>query len=69
MKWLWLLLCAAATNRIGIFAVFGAFLLGAVLSGEHDFRAAVNRRGKSLLRRRGALSHLLWPLLRAVKGA
>src|SRR5262249_50820793 len=29
---------------IGIFAVFGAFFLGAVLSGEHEFRAAVNRR-------------------------
>jgi Kef-type K+ transport system membrane component KefB len=39
-----LLLCAAATNRIGIFAVFGAFLLGAVLSGEHAFRAAILRR-------------------------
>jgi Kef-type K+ transport system membrane component KefB len=36
--------CAMATNRIGIFAVFGAFLVGAVLSGEHDFRQAVNRR-------------------------
>jgi Kef-type K+ transport system membrane component KefB len=39
-----LLLCAAATNLIGIFAVFGAFLLGAVLSGEHAFRAAIGRR-------------------------
>jgi len=39
-----LFLCAAATNLIGIFAVFGAFLLGAVLSGEHAFRAAVHRR-------------------------
>jgi Kef-type K+ transport system membrane component KefB len=36
--------CAVITNRIGIFAVFGAFLFGAVLSSEHDFRAAVNRR-------------------------
>jgi Kef-type K+ transport system membrane component KefB len=36
--------CTIATNVIGIFAVFGAFLLGAVLSGEHDFRVAVNRR-------------------------
>jgi Kef-type K+ transport system membrane component KefB len=35
---------ALATNRIGIFAVFGAFLLGAVLSGEHEFREAVGRR-------------------------
>lgn len=36
--------CAIVTNLIGIFAVFGAFLLGAVLSGESEFRAAVNRR-------------------------
>jgi Kef-type K+ transport system membrane component KefB len=36
--------CAIVTNRIGIFAVFGAFLFGAVLSGEGEFRAAVNRR-------------------------
>ena len=36
--------CAVVTNRIGIFAVFGAFLLGAVLSSAHDFRAAVTRR-------------------------
>ncbi|HZT82592.1 MAG TPA: cation:proton antiporter [Gemmataceae bacterium] len=36
--------CAIATNLIGIFAVFGAFLLGAVLSGEHQFRRAVARR-------------------------
>ncbi|HEY7308372.1 MAG TPA: cation:proton antiporter [Gemmataceae bacterium] len=36
--------CALATNRIGIFAVFGAFCLGAVLSGEHEFREAVGRR-------------------------
>src|SRR5262249_44916622 len=30
--------------RIGIFAVFGAFFLGAVLSGEHAFRQAVGRQ-------------------------
>src|SRR5262249_13794245 len=36
--------CAMATNRIGIFAVFGAFFLGAVLSGEHAFRQAVGRQ-------------------------
>jgi Kef-type K+ transport system membrane component KefB len=29
---------------IGIFAIFGAFLLGAVLSGEQEFREAVTRR-------------------------
>jgi Kef-type K+ transport system membrane component KefB len=36
--------CAIITNRIGIFAIIGAFLLGAVLSGEHDFRVAVSRK-------------------------
>jgi len=39
-----LLGCAIATNLIGIFAVFGAFVLGAVLSGEEAFRVAVNSR-------------------------
>ncbi|MFM7151449.1 MAG: cation:proton antiporter [Gemmataceae bacterium] len=39
-----LFLCGLITNRIGIFAIFGAFLLGAVLSEENDFREAVNRR-------------------------
>lgn len=39
-----LFLCAVVTNVIGIFAVFGAFVLGAVLSEEHAFRDAVNRR-------------------------
>ncbi|MBI3466219.1 MAG: cation:proton antiporter [Planctomycetes bacterium] len=34
-------LCAIATNLIGICAVFGAFMLGSVLSDEHEFRAAV----------------------------
>lgn len=34
-------ICAAITSYIGIFAVFGAFLLGTVLSGEHAFRDAV----------------------------
>jgi Kef-type K+ transport system membrane component KefB len=36
--------CAIATNLIGIFAIFGAFFLGAVLSSEGEFRQAVNRR-------------------------
>jgi Kef-type K+ transport system membrane component KefB len=36
--------CAIVTNRIGIFAIFGAFLFGAVLSGEEEFRRAVGRR-------------------------
>jgi Kef-type K+ transport system membrane component KefB len=38
------LLCAIATNLIGIFAIFGAFIAGAVLSDEHEFRAAVARQ-------------------------
>jgi Kef-type K+ transport system membrane component KefB len=36
--------CAIVTNLIGIFAVFGAFILGAVLSDQSDFHLAVNRR-------------------------
>jgi Kef-type K+ transport system membrane component KefB len=36
--------CAVATNRIGVFAVFGPFCLGVVLSDEHEFRAAAGRR-------------------------
>jgi Kef-type K+ transport system membrane component KefB len=39
-----LFLCAIVTNLIGIFAIFGAFLLGAVLSGETAFREAIARR-------------------------
>lgn len=39
-----LLLASLVTNRIGVFAVFGAFLLGAVLSDQTEFReAAVSR--------------------------
>ena len=37
-------LCAAATSLIGIFAIFGAFFLGAVLSGEPGFREAAAGR-------------------------
>lgn len=36
--------CAIVTNLIGIFAVFGAFVLGAVLSGAPGLRVAVQRR-------------------------
>jgi Kef-type K+ transport system membrane component KefB len=36
--------CAVLSSCIGVFAVFGAFLLGAALSGDEGFRAAVNRR-------------------------
>ncbi|HLW65206.1 MAG TPA: cation:proton antiporter [Gemmataceae bacterium] len=39
-----MLACAAITNWIGIFAIFGAFLLGAVLSSEAAFREAISRR-------------------------
>jgi len=39
-----LFLCSIVTNLIGIFAIFGAFLFGAVLSEEPEFREAVNRR-------------------------
>src|SRR5262249_21255027 len=38
------LLCAVVTNLIGIFAIFGALLLGAILSGEEGFREALSRR-------------------------
>ncbi len=37
-----LLLCAMATSAIGIFAIFGAFILGAALSTHREFRAAVS---------------------------
>lgn len=36
--------CAIVTNLIGIFAIFGAFILGAVLSGEKEFREAIKDR-------------------------
>jgi Kef-type K+ transport system membrane component KefB len=39
-----MILCAVVTSLIGIFAVFGAFLLGAVLSRDHALRRAINRR-------------------------
>jgi Kef-type K+ transport system membrane component KefB len=38
------LLTAAATNVIGIFSIFGAFLFGAILYDQHQFRAAVQER-------------------------
>jgi Kef-type K+ transport system membrane component KefB len=44
-----ILLCAVATNLIGIFAIFGAFLAGAVLSGESEFRKAVSARLSDLV--------------------
>jgi Kef-type K+ transport system membrane component KefB len=36
--------CSIITSKIGIFAIFGAFILGAVFSEEHEFRKAVNFR-------------------------
>jgi Kef-type K+ transport system membrane component KefB len=39
-----LIACAIATSLIGIFAIFGAFILGACLSGQLEFRRAVTRQ-------------------------
>jgi Kef-type K+ transport system membrane component KefB len=39
-----ILICAIATSLIGIFAIFGAFLLGVVLSDQHAFRDAVTHQ-------------------------
>jgi Kef-type K+ transport system membrane component KefB len=36
--------CALVAQAIGIFPIFGAFLLGVILSGQRDFHAAVSRR-------------------------
>jgi Kef-type K+ transport system membrane component KefB len=44
-----LFLCAIATSKIGIFAIFGAFIFGAILSSEKEFRLAVNRRLKDFV--------------------
>ena len=38
-----------ATNLIGIFAVFGAFVTGAVLSSHEEFREAVARRMRDFM--------------------
>jgi Kef-type K+ transport system membrane component KefB len=35
---------AITTSKIGIFAIFGAFIVGAVFSDEAEFRKAVNHR-------------------------
>jgi len=42
-------LCAILTNLIGIFAIFGAFSVGAVLASEQEFREAVTRRMRDLV--------------------
>jgi Kef-type K+ transport system membrane component KefB len=39
-----LLMCAIATNLIGIFAIFGAFVLGAALSGDHELKEALHAK-------------------------
>ncbi|MEI6234610.1 MAG: cation:proton antiporter [Planctomycetota bacterium] len=39
-----LFLCAIVTNLIGIFAIFGAFLLGAAMSSEPEFKEMVGER-------------------------
>lgn len=39
-----ILAAAAVTNIIGIFSIFGAFVFGAVLYDQHEFRAAVQER-------------------------
>jgi Kef-type K+ transport system membrane component KefB len=44
-----LLLSALATSLIGIFAIFGAFLLGTVLSDEVEFREAIQRHLRDFL--------------------
>ena len=38
-----LFLCAVATNLIGIFAIFGAFMFGTILSDQREFREAIVR--------------------------
>ncbi len=39
-----ILVAALATNRIGIFSIFGPFVLGASLWDQHELREAVTRR-------------------------
>jgi Kef-type K+ transport system membrane component KefB len=42
-------LCAIATNLIGIFSIFGAFVLGVTLSSEHELRLSVGRQMRHLV--------------------
>jgi Kef-type K+ transport system membrane component KefB len=37
-----LFICSVSTSLIGIFAIFGAFVLGAMLSDQHAFRDAIS---------------------------
>jgi Kef-type K+ transport system membrane component KefB len=39
-----MLVAAATTNFIGIFSIFGAFIFGAILYDQHEFRMAVQDR-------------------------
>ncbi len=43
------LVCAIATNLIGIFAIFGAFFFGATLSGQREFCEAAGRRMRDFM--------------------
>ena len=56
MVLLLVLVCAAATSVIGIFAIFGPFILGAVLWDQHQFREAI------LLRLRDFVYAFLLPI-------
>jgi hypothetical protein len=38
------LVSAAVTGKIGIFSIFGGFMLGAILYDQHEFRGAIRRR-------------------------
>lgn len=40
---------AAITNVIGLFSIFGAFIMGAVLYDQHEFREAVMRRMRDFI--------------------
>lgn len=44
-----ILLAAAATSSIGIFAIFGPFVLGAMMSGHRPFAEAMGRRLKEIV--------------------
>lgn len=44
-----LFLCAMTTSVIGISAIFGAFLLGTMLSDEPEFREAISRQLRNFL--------------------
>src|SRR5262249_17328838 len=44
-----LFVCTIVTNLIGVFAVLGAFLLGAILSAERQWKEAVANRLRDLV--------------------